>query len=66
MPVHVINGLRDGPRLLISAALHGDEINGVEIIRRIMKLSALKRLRGVLIDAIHYAPTEGNSSRNAT
>ena len=49
MPVHVINGRRDGPRLFVAAALHGDEINGVEIIRRVMKLSALKRLRGVLI-----------------
>lgn len=49
MPVHVINGRRDGPQLFVSAALHGDEINGVEIIRRVMKLSALKRLRGALI-----------------
>ena len=49
MPVHVINGRRDGPRLFVSAALHGDEINGVEIIRRVMKLSVLSRLRGVLV-----------------
>ena len=49
MPVHVINGKHDGPQLFISAALHGDEISGVEIIRRVMKLSALKRLRGALI-----------------
>lgn len=49
MPVHVINGRRDGPRLFVSAALHGDEINGVEIIRRVMKLTALKDLRGALI-----------------
>ena len=49
MPVHVINGSRDGPVLFVSAAIHGDEINGVEIIRRIMKLGALRRLRGALI-----------------
>ncbi len=49
MPVHIINGPRDGPVLFVSAAIHGDEINGVEIIRRIMKLAALRRLRGVLI-----------------
>ena len=49
MPVHVINGRRDGPQLFVSAAVHGDELNGVEIIRRVVKLSALKRLRGALI-----------------
>lgn len=49
MPVHVINGRRDGPRLFVSAALHGDELNGVEIIRRVRKLSALSRLRGTLV-----------------
>ncbi len=49
MPVHVINGRRDGPRLFVSAALHGDEINGVEIIRRVMKLGALGELRGTLL-----------------
>ena len=49
MPVHVINGRRAGPVLFVSAALHGDEIIGVEIIRRVMELNALKRLRGALI-----------------
>ena len=49
MPVQVVNGRRDGPRLLVCAALHGDEINGVEIIRRLLRLSALKRLRGALV-----------------
>lgn len=49
MPVHVINGRRAGPRLFVSAAIHGDEINGVEIIRRVMKLPALKNLRGALV-----------------
>jgi len=49
MPVVVIHGRREGPRLFVCAALHGDEINGVEIIRRLLQLSALKRLRGTLI-----------------
>jgi len=49
MPVHVIKGKKTGPRLFISAAIHGDEINGVEIIRRLLKLPALKRLRGTII-----------------
>jgi predicted deacylase len=49
MPVHVIRGKAQGPRLFVSAAIHGDEINGVEIIRRLLKLPALKRLKGTLI-----------------
>ena len=49
MPVEVVHGRRPGPRLFICAALHGDELNGVEIIRRLLSLSALKRLRGTLI-----------------
>lgn len=49
MPVHVVRGRHDGPVLFLSAAIHGDELNGVEIIRRILKLPALARMRGSLI-----------------
>lgn len=49
MPVHVIHGRRPGPRLLVTAALHGDEINGTEIVRRLIRSPALKRIRGSLI-----------------
>lgn len=49
MPVQVVCGRKTGPVLFISAAIHGDELNGVEIIRRLLKLPALRRLRGTLI-----------------
>lgn len=49
MPVEVVNGRMPGPRLFVSAAIHGDELNGVEIIRRLLRTPALKRLRGTLI-----------------
>ena len=49
IPVHVIHTKHPGPRLFLSGAVHGDEINGVEIIRRVLKLPNLKRLRGTLI-----------------
>ncbi|RME35785.1 MAG: succinylglutamate desuccinylase [Gammaproteobacteria bacterium] len=49
MPVQVVRGRRPGPCLFVSAALHGDEINGVEIIRRLLNVNALRRLRGSLI-----------------
>lgn len=49
MPVRVKRGKRDGPVLFVSAAIHGDELNGVEIIRRVLRMPGLKRLRGTLI-----------------
>ena len=49
MPVHVVCGRRDGPVLFVSAAIHGDELNGVEIIRRLLKRRALSSMRGTLL-----------------
>ena len=49
MPVHVVHGRQAGPSLLVSAALHGDEINGVEIIRRLLAHKSVNRIRGTLI-----------------
>ncbi|NHN36968.1 succinylglutamate desuccinylase [Pseudomaricurvus alcaniphilus] len=49
MPVHVIRGKKPGPNLFVSAAVHGDELNGIEIIRRLIKQKTLKILRGSLI-----------------
>jgi predicted deacylase len=48
LPLQVIHSKRDGPRLFVSAAIHGDEINGVEIIRRLLRLPMLNKLRGTL------------------
>lgn len=49
MPVHVINGRQDGPTVFLTAAIHGDELNGVEIIKRVLKRKTLKGLRGRLL-----------------
>lgn len=49
MPVHVIRGKKDGPKLFVCAAIHGDELNGVEIIRRLIQKISYSRLRGTLI-----------------
>ena len=49
LPVRVIRGKKSGPTVFVSAAIHGDELNGVEIIRRLRKLNILKRLKGTLI-----------------
>jgi predicted deacylase len=49
MPVKVICGKRSGPTLFVSAAIHGDELNGVEIVRRLLKRKLLRSIRGTLI-----------------
>ncbi len=49
MPVHVLRGKQDGPRLFVSAAIHGDELDGVEIVRRLMKRISNKKISGTLI-----------------
>lgn len=49
MPVHIIRGKKPGPIMFISAAVHGDELNGTEIIRRVLNKPALNRLAGTLI-----------------
>ena len=63
MPVHVVRGRRGGPRLFISAAIHGDEILGVEIIRRLLGLKMLSRLRGTLI-AVPVVNVYGYTARS--
>jgi predicted deacylase len=49
MPVKVICGRKAGPTLFVSAAVHGDELNGVEIIRRLLKRKILRSIRGTLL-----------------
>ena len=49
MPVRIIHGASEGPRLLVSAAVHGDEISGIEVIRRVLAKVKPRRLRGTLI-----------------
>ena len=49
MVVQVVRGRRPGPVLCVSAGVHGDELNGVETVRRLLKQRALARIRGTLI-----------------
>ena len=49
LPVRVVHGRTEGPCLFVCAAVHGDEINGVEIIRRLLARRELRRLSGTLI-----------------
>ncbi len=49
MPIHVVRARKDGPTVFVSAAVHGDEINGIEIIRRLIQLKSFRLTAGTLI-----------------
>ena len=49
LSVRVHHGRRAGPTVFVSAAVHGDEVIGVEIVRRLLRAPQLKSLRGTLL-----------------
>lgn len=48
-PVLVVNGARPGPTLCLTAAIHGDELNGIEIVRRLLYDIDVAKLQGAII-----------------
>ena len=48
-PVNIIRGKYPGPNLCLTAAIHGDELNGVEIVRRLISKLSAKKLHGTVI-----------------
>ena len=48
-PVAVVHGVSMGPRLCIVAGIHGDEVNGVEVVRRVLRRLDPDQLRGTVI-----------------
>lgn len=49
LSAHVIHGRRPGPAMCVTAGIHGDEIIGMEIVRRLLAMDSLDGLRGTLI-----------------
>ncbi len=49
IPYFVMRGIEDKPVMLLNAAIHGDELNGIEVINRILDVVDVKKLRGTLI-----------------
>lgn len=49
LPVRIVHGREDGPVVWINAAIHGDEVVGVEVIRHVMSGLSGKTLRGTVI-----------------
>ncbi|MFB6311922.1 MAG: succinylglutamate desuccinylase/aspartoacylase family protein [Salinirussus sp.] len=48
-PVTIVNGEQPGPAAVLTAAAHGDELNGVEVVREVAHEWDLKDLAGTLV-----------------
>jgi hypothetical protein len=49
IPITVINGEHPGPRMFVTAAVHGDELNGIGVVRELMTTLEPNEINGVLI-----------------
>ncbi|MCP4724453.1 MAG: succinylglutamate desuccinylase/aspartoacylase family protein [bacterium] len=49
IPLTVIKGVKPGPVLLVTAAVHGDELNGIEIVRQLIHYLSPDEISGTLI-----------------
>lgn len=49
LSAHVVHGRKPGPVMFVSAAIHGDEVIGAEIVRRLLRAAPVQRLAGTLI-----------------
>jgi len=49
VPILVAKGTAPGPRLLLTSAVHGDELNGISVIHKLMQSLDLTMLRGTVI-----------------
>ena len=49
LPMAAINGAEDGPRVFVTAAVHGDELNGIETARRLLDRLDPTELRGAIV-----------------
>lgn len=50
-PIHVVRGESNGPTLCLFGGIHGDELNGIEIVRRLINGVDPGGLRGTIIGA---------------
>src|SRR5579862_5032211 len=48
-PLHIIIGATEGPTLYVQAAVHGDEVNGVEALRRVVTGIDPQEMSGILL-----------------
>lgn len=51
LPVRVVHGREDGPTVWVTAAIHGDEVVGIEVIRRVLARLNPRTFNGTLVAA---------------
>ena len=67
IPLMVMHGAHEGPKLWVDAAVHGDEIPGIEVIRRILREEVnAKELYGIIVAAPVLNPFAFQAGRWAT
>ena len=67
VPVVVVKGAKPGPRLLLTAGIHGDELSGIAVIHRLARELDPKALSGTLVMVPGLnTPGLNNSTRNFT
>lgn len=49
VPVLIAHGKQSGPKVCLTAAIHGDELNGIEMVRRLMYQLEPATMRGTVI-----------------
>src|SRR5690606_11269066 len=49
LPLSIVHGTRDGMVLCLFAAVHGDELNGIQIVRRVLEQADPATLAGTLV-----------------
>lgn len=52
IPVFIFNGKKPGPTVLFLAGMHGDEINGIEVVRQLIKREDVQQLKSGCVVAI--------------
>jgi predicted deacylase len=58
IPVTIVNGERGGPTVFMTAALHGDELNGVKVLQEVAARYDPSEIRGTIV-CIHVANVPG-------
>ncbi len=49
IPIYVFNAKKPGPTILVQAGLHGDEINGIEVVRRMLQQKRFRIRKGAVV-----------------
>ncbi|MDH5758432.1 MAG: succinylglutamate desuccinylase/aspartoacylase family protein [Gemmatimonadota bacterium] len=63
LPVEVVHGSREGPAVWLSGAIHGDELDGVEIIRQVLGRLRAPSMAGTVL-AVPVVNVFGFSNEN--